>query len=297
MKKKKAHELPKRLENELVVSLPEESYTRIRHAVNLGDIVSSLAAVKTFWSVTGRKVIYAQQIGQLAQYYPGAVHPTVNEEGANVCVNQQGFDMIKPLVESQPYIHKMEQYLGQPVSVDFDVIRQKTFVNLPNGMIQSWVMFAFPDLACDLSKPWIELTGDCPEHILTQVKGKIILNFTERYRNHIIDYFFLKHYAPDLVFAGTEREHWIFCNKWQIDCPRLIINDFLDYAYAIREARFILGNQSLGWNLAEAMKTPRLLEVCNYAPNCAPFVGEHSFGYYHQVGGEYFFRRMYNTLR
>jgi hypothetical protein len=62
----------------------------------------------------------------------------------------------------------------------------------------------------------------------------------------------------------------------------------------IKSSRFILGNQSFGWNIAEAMKTPRILEVCNYAPNCMPFVGEYSYGYYHQVGAEYYFRKLHN---
>jgi hypothetical protein len=108
------------------------------------------------------------------------------------------------------------------------------------------------------------VNGDdnCPKDILKLVKGKVIINFTERYRNTMIDYNFLKHYAPDLIFAGTEREHWLFCNQWGLgSVPRLVVKDFLELAYAIKNCRFLLGNQSMNWNLAEAMKTPRLLEI------------------------------------
>lgn len=286
--------LPQRLRNELAEQPMSEKHIRVKHSVNLGDIVASLAALKKYWEVTGRKVIYAQAINQLAQYYAGAVHPTTDESGNMVCVNDTMFDMIKPLVESQPYIEKMEKYYGQNIDIDFDVIRGKTFVNLPNGSIQSWVMYAFPDLAADISKQWIELDGDCPDYIKEQVSGKVILNFTERYRNALMDYFYLKNYAPDLVFAGTEREHWLFCSKWQLDIPRLNVNNFLDYAYALKESRFLLSNQSLGWNIAEAIKTPRILEMFQYAHNCMPFYGEHSYGFFHQVGNEYYFKKLYN---
>ena len=178
--------------------------------------------------------------------------------------------------------------------MDFDVIRGKTFVNLPNGALQAWIIYAFPDLAFDLSRAWITLDGKCPQKIKKQVSGKIILNFTERYRNQIIDYFFLKNYSNDLIFAGTEREHWLFCNRWQLNIPRLEINNFLELGYALKESRFLLANQSANWNLAEAMKTPRILEVCQYAQNCQPMVGENSYGFFHQVAIEYYFKRLYN---
>lgn len=296
-KNKKSHELPKRLKNELAETAPElnEVYTNIFHAVNLGDLVASMAAIKKFYDVTKRKVCVLQKIDQPAAYYQGATHPTVNSDGLNVCMNDAGFKMIKPLVESQYYIGKMEKYEGQRIDLDFNVIRGKTFCNMPNGMIQSWVMYAFPDLAIDLSKPWVELNGKCPPNILKQVKGKIILNFTERYRNPQIDYFFLKNYEPDLVFAGTERECWLFGNQWKLNnMPRLEIKDFLEYGYAIKNSRFLLGNQSFGWNISDAIKSPRILEMCSYAPNCMPFVGDDSYGFFHQVGLEYYFKTLYN---
>jgi hypothetical protein len=289
-----ATELQPRLKNDLAQTYQQPEYfTRIKHSVNLGDIIASLAAAKQFYDITKKKIIYAQKIHHKALYYPGASHPTVDNDGVNVCINESMFDMIKPLVESQEYIHSMEKYEGQHIDLDFDVIRSKTFVNLPHGMIQSWLFFAFPDLAYDLSKPWMFLSDE-PQPVQEQTRGKIVLNFTERYRNEMTDYFFLKNYAPDLVFAGTEKEYLMFTNKWQLNIPRLEIKDFLEYAYAIKASRFFVGCQSFGWNLSEALKHPRLLEVCQYAVNCMPFIGENSYGFYHQVGVEHYFRILYN---
>lgn len=299
MKKKKIQslELPKRLQHELAASpsvKDEPMPTRIKHSVNTGDLIASMGAMKRFYDATGRKVIISQFIDMLANYYQGATHPVKNSAGEHVCMNLKVFDMLKPLVESQSYVHSFEKYEGQKIDLDFDTIRGKTFVNLPNGAIQNWIVYAFPDLAFDISKPWITVEGKCPKRISDQVKGKVILNFTERYRNNVMDYFYLKSYSNDIVFAGTEKEHWNFCNQWQLDIPKLDDKNFLEYAYALRECRFFIGNQSSGWNLCQAMGIPRVLEICSFAPNCHNGIGHDSYGYYHQVGNEYYFRMLYN---
>jgi hypothetical protein len=257
-------------------------------------MISIMPCLKKYHQVTGRKVVLCQQINTLAAYYAGAVHPTVDEEGRQVCVNNAMFEMVKPLMESQEYIERLEVYNGQHIHLDFDVIRGKTFVNMPQGMIQSWTMFAYPDLAYDLGTPWISLPYKKIPSIEKQVKGKVIINFTERYRNELMDYFFLKKYATSLIFAGTEREHFLFCTRWELNIPRLEVKDFLELAYAIKLCRFVLSNQSFIWNIAQAIHAPRLLEMCRFAANCMPFIGKDSYGYYHQVGLEYYFRMMYD---
>lgn len=298
----KTHKLPPRLESELasndIIKPIEEYATRILHTVNPGDLVAAMGSIKKLHTLTNRKVVVVQSISTHAAYYPGATHPTVNEQGENITCNQPMWDMLKPLIESQPYVHSFEKYEGQKIDIDLSIIRGKTNVNLPHGAIQNWVSLAFPDLAFDLSKPWITLDGQAPQHIKEQVSGKIILNFTERYRNGQIDYFFLQNYAPDLIFAGTEREHYLFCTRWNLNIPRLIVKDFLELAYALKEARFFLGNQSFNWNICSAMKIKRILELCSYAQNCIHGIGEDSYGFFYQVGCEYYFRTLYrDTLK
>lgn len=261
----------------------------VKHFCNPGDLIASMAGLKSYYEANGTKIQLLQQLDIEANYYEGAQHGTTNAAGKMVCMNQKIFDMIKPLVESQEYIHGMEEYVGQePIRIDIDVIRKKLFVNLPHGLIQCWVMYAFPDLAYDLSKAWIILKGECPKHVGEQVNGKILLNFTERYRNGHINYYFLRKFKHRIVFAGTDREHLLFCNRWKLDVPKLQVNDFLELAHAIKNCKYLLANQSMIWNLAEAMKTPRILEVCEFAQNCAPFIGEKSYGYFHQEAVEYY---------
>lgn len=300
--KKPKHELHPKLESDLaatnLITKNEYNTTTVKHLANMGDIVAALAACKKFFEITSRKIIFCQHVDHPAAYYPGATHGTLDDNGTMVTLNKKLFEMIKPLVESQEYIHSFEKYGGQRIDLDFDVIRGKTDVNMPHGMLSAWIMYAYPDLWTDLSKPWLTLPQREPQDIERAVKGKVIINFTERYRSHApLDYYFLKPYSPDLIFAGTEKEHWVFCNKWGLPIPRLEVSDFLEYAYAIQACRFLLSNQSFAWNIADAMKTPRVLETCKWADNCQPGIGGDSVGYFYQTGCEYHFRTMYDKMR
>lgn len=292
-------ETPKYIIQEMATEMPVEgAVAHIKHSVNPGDIVASLVACKRYWEITGRKVRYLQSLNVPALYYPGAIHPTVDQNGTNVTLNKPMFDLIKPLVESQEYISSFEVYNGQRVDVDFDVIRGKTFVNLPHGSIQSWLFYAFPDLHSDISKSWLKLLPQ-RQQIEEVTKDKVLINFTERYRNSkiMLDYYFLQEYSSDLMFAGTETEHFKFCSRWGLNIPRLEVKDFLELAYAIRGARFLLSNQSMCWNIATGLGTKRLLEICDFAVNCLPFYGEDNLGFYHQMPLGHYFRELYNKTR
>lgn len=259
---------------------------RIKHKANSGDLIASLAGIKKFSETMNQKMVVCQQINAEAAYYEGATHPVVDDANKDqfVMVNGKMFSMLRPLLLYQDYIEDFEIYKGQNITIDLDKIRGEIFTNLPYGAIQQWVMFAYPDLATDLSKAWIKV----PDKIDIDLSDKILINFTERYRNYTVDYFFLKKYKKYLVFAGTEKEHSIFCHKWNLKMPRLQISDFLELATAIKGCKFLLGNQSFCWNIAEALKSPRVLEVCTSAPNCQPFIGESSFGYLHQGALTYY---------
>lgn len=296
-KKKEKHELTPRQISELATAhvTPNEPYVSVKHLANLGDVIAIMPALKKYREATGIKLKLLQMIDFPGNYYAGATHPTKSEDGTQVTMNKAMFNMVKPLVESQDYIHSFEAYAGQKVDLDFDIIRTKVFVGLPNLMLQSWIMFAYPDLSTDLSKPWIFLPEKHDHHVRRQVNNKVIINFTERYRSEALDYSFLKKYAPDLIFSGTEREHNIFCGRWGLSIRRLQINDFLEYAYAIKYSKFLMGNQSFGWNIAQAMGEPRLVECCRFAPNVQPFIGSGSYGFFHQIGAEWCFRELYNN--
>ena len=293
---------------------PEDNTVNVRHYCNIGDVISSLIGLKKYYELTGKKLNYLQQLNVRARYYEGAVHP-VMKDGKQVMCNEEIWLMIKPLLLAQEYIADADVYSGQKMGlsedgktlygIDFTVIRQHIFVNMPYMAIQSWLFMAYPDLSADISKAWMTVPnnvdistcglkyGNETKEIPTGFfKDKVIVNFTERYRNEHLQYFFLKNYQQNLVFSGTQKEYELFCETWGLDIPLLIVKDFLQLAFILKKCKFVLSCQSFIWNCCEALKIPRLLELCAGAPNCQPFIGEDTYGYLNQVGLVYYFETL-----
>lgn len=260
-----------------------------KHQANIGDIIAVMAGIKSIWGQTGSRAIFCQEVNFQVEYAKNAPHPTLHN-GKKVTVNKAMFDMMKPLMLSQPYIEEFVEYKDQGIIVNLDVIRDKCFVNMPNLMIQCWTLLAFPDMACDLSETWIDVKAN------ETLKNKILLNFTERYRVEWMDYKFLKKYEKHLVFSGTQHEYNLFCGSWGLKIPYIQAEDFLDLAQCAKGCGFFFGNQSFTWNLCNAMGVPRLLEMSPIAPNCQPYVGKDNFGFYHQNAAEHLFQRLFDKF-
>ena len=58
--------------------------------------------------------------------------------------------------------------------------------------------------------------------------------------------------------------------------------DFLEMAEIIKSSKFFIGNQSMAYDLAEALKVPRLLEGCPYYPVIKPH-GKNAYDFFYQV--------------
>lgn len=277
------------------------------HNCNSGDLIGALAGIREIYRKYGKKAIICQLLDFPGHYMPGLIHSVKDAKGEQVTMNQKMFDMLRPLLLSQEYVEDFQVYVDQKIDIDLTIIREsvlcdednpdkapqviaaKQFVNIPYMALPGWLMIAYPNMACDLSEPWIAVPdGDngFPEYIL--------VNRTERYQTKNIDYAFLKEYDNEILFTGTEKEHGIFCKEFKLDIPRLIVDDFLELAQALKSCRFMLGNQSFPWNLANAMGVPRILEMCAIAPNCQPNVGKDNYGFLHQVPLEYHFFELYN---
>lgn len=260
--------------------------TNFLHDGSIGDVWSSLPAIKEYHKVTGKKAVLYLTDGQLAEYYEGATHPTRNLEGRQVMLNKNVIDMMIPLLKEQYYIEDAKIYNGEEIHVDLNMIR-KTFVNLPNHPLSRWYFYVYPDLACDISKQYIEIRDSDKDF----AKGKMIVARTERYQNVSIDYSFLQQYSDELIFSGTNDEYAKFCMQFKLTIPKLNIKDFLELAQALKQSKGLLSNQTMIFQIAEGLKTPRIVELCSFAPNVIP-VGEKAFDFYAQLGVEYYVKTL-----
>lgn len=232
-----------------------------KHSFNAGDLITALPGIQKLYKEKGKKAIIYQRLDMPAYYFDDANHP-VKTDGRQVCMNETVFNMMKPLLESQEYIESFEIWQGEKVVYDFDLTRHNSQIPIPAGDIHAWVTLTFPTLQCDLSEPWLS--------VKTIPNNLILINRTRRYNNPYIDYFFLKNHSDKIAFIGLPDEYSVFCQQFNLVVPYIQVKDFYELAQVIAGCRFIVCNQSLAYHLADAMKTPRILEVCNAFPNCFP---------------------------
>jgi hypothetical protein len=115
----------------------------------------------------------------------------------------------------------------------------------------------------DLTKPWLK-------NISPVRTREIVINNTFRDRDVTLDWNVLKGLEKRSVFVGFEREYDTFRKVIGLDIPWHQTKTILEFARVIRGAKLFIGNQSLAFALAEAMKVPRIQEVHHHCPSCLP---------------------------
>jgi len=156
---------------------------------------------------------------------------------------------------------------------------------IPHGNIHRWPWYCYPDMACNLAEPWLFVEPD------EALGDYIVVNRTLRARNKNIDYSFLKPFQDKIMFVGHEEEAVDFMNTNEINVFYAQPKDLLELAVIIRSSRFFIGNQSLCFALAEAMKVPRILEVCPELPNVVPS-GDKTYDALFTSTMEYYFNEL-----
>ena len=122
---------------------------------------------------------------------------------------------------------------------------------------------------------------------------KIIILRSLRYQNQFINYSFLNNYK-NLIYVGTIDEY----KDLKKDLNNLDFyecKDFLDMAMIIKSCKIFIGNSSLGFDIAEALKVPRLLEASPYFP-ARQVHGENGFDFYFQSHFENYFNILFNKI-
>lgn len=253
-----------------------------------GDLISLLPSIRQIYRLTGKKAIIFQALNIVGQGIQGIDQPFKNTNGESIMMGNEMFEMMKPLLLAQEYIHGYVEYKGEKVDYDMDEMRLKTFTNQPLGSLNRWSFYVFPEMACDLSEQYVH---DAGFNTPNDYSKYVICNFTSRYRNNWINYFFLKEYEDRILFAGLPQEHDDFCKKWDIHIRPLIVDDFFQLTGVLNSCKFFMGNASMCYQIAEGLKIPRLLETYQLMPNVIPF-GKNGYDAYHQGAMEFYFKKL-----
>ncbi len=263
-----------------------ELVTTALHNGSIGDCWAAIPAINEYYRKYKKRIVLYLKDGHKAFYYTGAVHPTMNAAGENVMLNRQVIDMMIPLLEAQESILSAKVWDDEKIHLDLNAFRN-TNVGMPSFCISRWQFYTWPDLACDLSKVWLTV----PDSNKDLAKGKIIITRSERYTNPNISYKFLREYEKDILFCGTELEYHIFRLRYGLDIERFIFNNFLELAQALKQCKFHISNQTQAYQISAGIKIPRILELCEFAPNVIPY-GEKSYDFFAQEALEYYVREL-----
>lgn len=229
-------------------------FYNFKHSGNIGDVIYSLPFIRGHKTPKHLLPKLFLQPEVPAQYYQGAKHPC-----GRYRMTTEMAEFLLPLLERNG-IHA-SVWKGEPVDLDLDRFRDIPRIDYTRGNIARWYFWAFGGTA-NLSLPWLTVEPDFT------FEQKIVVNRTSRYRNPAIDYSCLRA-RKQVVFLGLQDEYKEFLNDVP-EASHVEATDALHAARVIAGARFFIGNQSFCFSLAEAMKVPRILEVCPFAQNVHP---------------------------
>ena len=220
---------------------------KFKHSGKLGDIIYSLPTIIAL----GGGILYVGRKRSPMNIIKGVSKP---RPMAAKMVNQ----MIDLLIR-QSYLSDVLPYNNESVDYDLDKYREQ---NVSRDHLALCHLKAF-GVEYDLSKPWLE-------NIKPIYINEIVIQNSFEHRDASLDWQFLKGYENKCVFVGFKKEYKKFKKEIGLNINYYPIKSILELAGVIKGSKLFIGNQSLGFALAEGMKHPRVLEVCHLEPNCMP---------------------------
>lgn len=224
-----------------------------KHSGNTGDIIYSLYAMNG----CGQPVTLYIQLDQAADY-SGRIHPL-----GNVMMNQQMYNMLRPMILAFKFIDDVKVFNGETVDYDLDTFRRSPLI-LDRGNIIRWYFQMFPELTNDITKPLIKIKSNTGNYIVVQR--------TERYLNADVRYKSLNDITDEILFLGTQTEYELFIKRVP-KAKHYVVTNFYEAMYLISGAKMFIGNQSMMFAIAEILKVPRAVELFKHCPNVIPAGG------------------------
>lgn len=212
---------------------------------DLGDCIYSFCAIKTL----GIESVYLN-------FNPKYKLPRIGQTK----FDGKSAEMLKPLIEAQPYIKEVKFYDGEKVDYNLDLFRyggDLTYQNLCYTTLKT-----FGCNTDDMNKQWLFVDPVKPEK-------PVLINKTDRYLNSSVDWIpFIETYGEHMGFVGVESEYEKFIKEYDCNIPFIKTNNFLELAQLISGSSLFIGNQSSPYAIAEGLKKDTIQVVCDDCPNC-----------------------------
>ncbi|UCH96093.1 MAG: hypothetical protein JSV88_04365 [Candidatus Aminicenantes bacterium] len=221
-----------------------------QHSGNLGDIIYSLPTIIAL----GGGVLYIR-IGT------GSPELSSKAPAPNPMTEPMALQVIE-LLKTQPYLTAIRLYNNERVDYNLDMFREHQAV-MTNHIAKSH-LDAF-GVNYNLALAWLQDISPLYINDIVISRTKRNLSTLNKFNWHV-----LSKYEEKCIFIGFEDEYEEFKACTGLNIERYPAGSILEIARVIKGSKLFMGNQSLGFALAEAMKHPRVLEVYYVAPNCIP---------------------------
>ena len=261
--------------NSIQKTLEDKNELSFLHSGHIGDIINVLPILKSI-SKTHKCNLFIKLDSPVEVNYD--YHPA-----GKYLLNKKIYKMLEPLLKEQNYIQNIKVFDNQNIDIDFNIIR-----DLPINLLFDNARYGFhvSGVQADLNKQFLEVN----EH--EKIKNRIIILRSLRYQNPFISYKFLENYEPAL-FIGLKDEY----DNLKKDLKNLEFydcKDFLEMASIIKTSKIFIGNSTIGIDIAEGIKSPRLLEASPYFP-ARQVHGDKAYDFYFQGHFEKFFQLLYKN--
>ena len=247
--------------------LPTGGKITFKHSGNAGDLIYALPTMKALSNGLPAQIFL--RLNEPINGWSEKEHP-LGKSGLTEGMVQ----LLRPLLESQSWISSVQPHANEKVDYDMDTFRKIPLIRAGQGHIAHWYFWLFP-VSADISKPWLKLPPLEPK------SSRIILARSVRYLNRNLDYRVLNRFG-EIDFVGTRSEF----TEMQKVVPKLHFREcsnFLEMASMIQSSRFFVGNQSLPFALAEALKVRRILEISPKCPDVVPCGNQAGMAMFHPV--------------
>lgn len=184
---------------------------------------------------------------------------------------EQALDNLKKvaqLLSIQPYIRQVicqeKVSWGDYHALDLGIFR-KGKLNLVGGDISLRYNFLRRQLRYyNIYQPWLIVPQSDK---FNSYKDKIVVFRTTRYRNNKVDFSLLKQFSDRIVYIGLEKQYTLFCIQNGFKPQYLRLNNFIQVCQLLKSCAFVIGNQTFFFSLAQALKVPRMLQMCYAQPD------------------------------
>ena len=222
-----------------------------KHSGDMGDIIYSLPTIKKL----GGGVLYLDVTG-------GEDEPLCNNQcmDGKTKFNMDSFEFIKPLIEIQPYIQKVEIYKKQKIDYNLNNFRSK--FALTKGIVDMHTE-AF-DVVYDINESWLNVDKK------VCLDKKTLICRSPRYQSAHVWFESNKYnFKNKAIFVGLKKEHEYFEWTFNIKIPFHETKNALELARVIAGSTAFVSNQTFALAVAIGLGTVSIVqETDKVVPNC-----------------------------